>query len=166
MYETEENAWRRYGQELLREVGCDIPGHDQLMEQLHETSFIFSIPHDANRESDGKFLRTRDVKNSGRECSVLEMLVALALRTYDEYLCGTIDSPSDIFVEMLDNLGLMRYKDRVYDDVAVAKILDRWLNRRYGPDGRGGIFPLRDAKNDVRNVSIWDQMIMYVYENF
>lgn len=135
------------------------------MEKLHHVEFIFSTEFDRNRAADGIFLRGSKTYGH-RPCSVLEMLVGLTMRAYDEYVNGYVDGPSDFFWEMLENLGLDYYSDAAYDDYQVETILMKWLNRDFAPNGVGSIFPLKHTKNDQRDVEIWAQMQEYFTEKY
>jgi len=101
--------------------------------------------------------------------------VALAQRmdfettgAYDENSVGS-DRTAYWFWEMMDNLGLTAYDDDSYVDLDgttyVEQIIDEFVNREYDYDGTGGIFPLKHAEKDQRNVEIWYQMSAYLYEH-
>jgi len=147
-----------------------------LLMMLHETEFIFSIPNDENRAVDGESLRYRfELEFEEREgmslpckiigpCSVLEMMIALAIRCeetiMDDPLYG--DRTAQWFWRMMSNLGLSLMTDDIYDrDLAKQKI-DRFLNREYDPDGKGGLFYIRGCTEDLRKVEIWAQLCWYL----
>lgn len=147
----------------------------KLLEHLHNTRFIFSIPKDENRAEDGIDLRYRFVRIIHKEnyldyldgpCSVLEMMVALAIHMEE----GVMDDPEygdrtgQWFWGMVVNLGLGSMTDNRYDERYVNDILDRFLDRDYEPDGRGGLFTVKDTDVDLRSVEIWYQMCWYLDE--
>ena len=52
--------------------------------------------------------------------------------------------------------------DDEYDKQVANKIINRFLNRDYGKDGRGGLFTIEGAKRDLRYVEIWSQAMWYL----
>lgn len=146
-----------------------------LMKTLYYKDFYWTIELDSNRGKDGQALRN-EFKNEvyfenydaiDGPCSVLEMLIALAGR-FDgngSFDYGDETDTSKHFWEMIENLGLDLYDDNWFYDDSVDDILDRWLDRDYEFDGRGGLFPLKNPPKDQRNVEIWYQMQSYIQEN-
>lgn len=96
-------------------------------------------------------------------CSFLEMLIGLARR-----LAFETDRPSiSWFWRLMENLDLEQYTDQNYGDECQAIIdetLERVIWRIYAPDGRGGLFPLEDPRQDQRDVEIWYQLCSYLAE--
>ena len=135
---------------------------------LHETEFIFSIPRDGNRAEDGIDLRYRfdhDVADMFRDepCSVLEMLVALAIRCealMDNPKIG--DRTAQWFWSMIANLGLGSMTDKRFDRDIANEHIYRFLYREYDPDGKGGLFVIRNCDRDLRDVEIWHQMCWHL----
>lgn len=149
--------------------------YKKLLMQLHSTEFIFTIPMDENRAKDGVNLRYRFVLANGcRElldeldgpCSVLEMMIALAIRCEEGIMDdpGVGDRTGQWFWGMIVNLGLGSMIDARYDKEYVTDILKTFLERKYEPDGRGGLFTLRHCKRDLRDVEIWYQLNWYLDE--
>lgn len=154
----------------------DKVSYRKLFATLHDTEFIFSIPNDVNRAMDGEALRYRfEMEFEGREgvsipyriqgpCSVLEMMVALSIRCEEEIM----DDPrygtrtSQWFWSMMSNLGIVLMTDDIYDRDFVKEKIDRFLNRDYEPNGKGGLFYIRDCQEDLRNVEIWAQLCWYL----
>jgi hypothetical protein len=145
----------------------------KLLMHLHDTEFTYSILRDENRAQDGIDLRRRfelitecpGVSEYLRgPCSVLEMMVALAIRCEENIM----DDPSvgdrtgQWFWGMVVNLGLGAMNDRMYDERFVEESLMRFLNRDYEPDGKGGLFTVRDHRRDLRTVEIWYQLCWYL----
>lgn len=147
----------------------------KLLMHLHDVEFTYSIPRDANRAHDGIDLRRRFemIMGFGYEgvsdylegpCSVLEMMVALAIRCEENIM----DDPSigdrtgQWFWGMITNLGLGPMIDDRYDDQFVEETLERFLNRDYEPNGKGGLFTVRDYRRDMRTVEIWYQLCWYL----
>lgn len=146
----------------------------KLLTRLHETEFTYLIPRDKNRAMDGIDLRWRfsleydlDSGDLDGPCSVLEMMVALAIRCEEDYMDdpGVGDRTGQWFWGMIVNLGLGSMTDTRYDERVVDDILQRFLNREYEPDGKGGLFTVRNCNFDLRDVEIWVQMCYYL-DNF
>jgi hypothetical protein len=97
-------------------------------------------------------------------CSILEMMVALAIRCEEEIMYDPDigDRTAQWFWCMIANLGLGGITDDVYDRAYVDDILIRLLYREYEPDGRGGLFRIRNCEYDLREVEIWCQMLWYL----
>ena len=150
---------------------------NKLLTRLHQIEFKYLIPRDYNRAEDGISLRRRYVltANPGYDydyiigelqgpCSVLEMMLALAIRCEEDYM----DDPSigsrikQWFWVMIRNLGLGSMMDHLYDDVYVDGVIDRFLRRDYAPDGRGGLFTIENCDFDLRGIEIWYQMNWYL----
>ena len=92
-------------------------------------------------------------------CSVLEMLIALAYRCEElrhdpEY--G--DRTGQWFWEMIVNLKLDEFDDANYNETKVTQIVNRFLSRKYQPNGKGGLFFIANPREDLRKVDIWMQM--------
>lgn len=146
----------------------------KLLMHLHRTEFIYTIPMDENRAENGLNLRYIfaceydgcDDADSYIEgpCSVLEMMVALAIRCEKEIMDDPRvgDRTGQWFWGMIVNLGLGSMLDDRYDRDYVTDILDRFLHREYEPDGTGGLFRIRNCTEDLRKVQIWHQLCWYL----
>ena len=152
----------------------------KLLKRLHETEFTFTNMMDTNREEDGENLRYRFAYEKSydhrmiadmidtRPCSVLEMMAALALRC-EENIMDDPETGSRIgewFYGMIFSLGLSSMYDANFDREKVDGIVQRFLNRDYEPNGRGGLFTIENCKEDLRNVEIWCQMCWYLNDIF
>lgn len=152
--------------------GTPDGGFRPLMAQLHSRNFTWLILRDRNRAYDGLSMRCRFFGSdpvSLSNCSVLEMLIALAERIDRDVMTnGEEDRTKTWFWEMLHNLADLDMYYPVNDPdmpYTVDCALDRFLSRTYGEDGLGGLFPLRNPSEDQRNVEIWYQMMAYFLEN-
>lgn len=145
----------------------------KLLMHMHNTEFIYFIPKDANRAEDGIDLRYRFTlvvdNNNALEyldgpCSVLEMMVALAIRCEENIMDdpNVGDRTSQWFWGMVVNLGLGSMTDDIFDRRIVDDILDRFLNREYEPNGEGGLFTIKDCEKDLRKFEIWYQLCWYL----
>lgn len=151
----------------------DRVSYRKLLSHLHSIEFRYLISRDENRAEDGLELRHMFVyENDYRDdvelyidgpCSVLEMIVALSLKCegiMDNAQIG--DQTKRWFWEMIINLGLGSMTDDNYNDVYVERTIDRFLDRDYEPDGRGGLFTVRHCEDDLRDVEIWHQLCWYL----
>lgn len=146
----------------------------KLLMRLHSTEFTYSLRMDQNRSEDGLSLRYRfayehsDFKDAESyldgPCSVLEMMVALAIRCEENIMDDPTvgDRTAQWFWGMVTNLGLGAMTDVRFDRRYVDEVLVRFLNREYEPDGRGGLFRIRNCEEDLRSVEIWHQLCWYL----
>lgn len=145
----------------------------KLFKQLYETEFKFTVLMDINRAKDGVDLRYRFamlkeddsiVKILDGPCSVLEMIIALAIRCEDSIMDDTRygDRTAQWFWIMLHNLGIDNMLDDNYDEKYVDEVLHRFIERRYSPDGKGGLFYIRNSPEDLRDVEIWIQLLWFL----
>lgn len=149
----------------------------RVLAHLHSVEFSYDIPLDGNRAVDGVDLRYRfgfelnyDAsaisKLDTRPCSVLEMMVALALRMEEHIMSDSRfgDRTSQWFWSMMKNLRLDMMTDERYDKLYVDKVVNMLLARGYKPDGTDGLFTVKEPREDLRNVDIWYQMCWYINE--
>lgn len=150
----------------------------KLLYFLHSVNFYAVNPNDQNRLEDGISLRYKFAAACGysysyveenldiRECSVLEMMVSLAYRGEQELMANTEygDRTGQWFWAMIVNLGLGHMTDDKFDKDTCAIAVYNFLNRRYSPDGRGGLFTLATHNEDLRYIEIWDQFMWYLIE--
>jgi hypothetical protein len=145
----------------------------KLLAHLHNIEFTWLVPHDDNRADDGIKLRRRfSLVNDDMTlqdyiqgpCSVLEMMVGLALRC-EEWIMDdaqTGNRTGQWFWGMVHNLGLSPMTDSAFDRDHVDTVISTFLNREYEPDGRGGLFTVKHCKYDLRTVEIWCQLSWYL----
>lgn len=161
-----------------------LDSYNNLMDILFETDFFYikndpQTKMDKNRSSDGIYLRTIYCDETGnyieddisdKNVSVLEVLVALSIRIEQDIMGTGGNDFGHWFVEMLDNLGLLSYDDDNFvDDKRINDILNDFMYRRYGEDGVGSLFPLKNPEicsDSFENLEIWDQMQYYLNENY
>lgn len=152
--------------------------YQKLLVHLYNTSFHYSIEKDRNRVEDGLDLRWRFVDENSNTiserdrmekylsgpCSVLEMMIALAIRCEETIM----DDPSfgnrtgQWFWSMIVSLGLGSMTDDRYDEIYVSDVLNRFMDHQYEPDGRGGLFTIKNCTQDLRTVEIWYQLCWYL----
>ena len=151
----------------------------KLLREMHRIEFKYSIPMDGNRAEDGVDLRYRFGYENGysssmisayldnRMCSVLEMMIALAIRC-EEHIMDDPDvgnRTGQWFWNMSVNLGLGSMNDSKFDRDYVEDIVQRFLDRKYSRNGDGGLFTVNHSRYDLRSVEIWYQMCWYLDEN-
>lgn len=145
---------------------------------------LFSIPFrgvlelDEDRVYDGLKIRDEYCRETGLSldsmndipCSVLECLIGLARRL--DYLVED-ETSGDMtrvwFWEMCINLGLSIYTDDFMDiwkdsTDDIIEILERWMHRKFEPDGTFSPFPLRHPKQDQRFETLNYQINHYAEE--
>lgn len=151
--------------------------YKKLLMHLHNINFRYSILRDKNRANDGTGLRYRFVVTHDYEpycdeilnylegpCSVLEMLVALSIRCEESIM----DDPQmgnrtgQWFWGMITNLGLGSMSDSKFNKKFVDDIIEKFLDRKYSPDGHGGLFTIRNCDRDLRTVEIWYQLCWFL----
>lgn len=149
--------------------------YTKVLSQLHDTDFRWAIPKDKNRAGDGTELRRRYSMEMGFDpdyfddyldgpCSIFEMMVALAIRCEETIMDDPSkgDRTSQWFWEMLTSLGLGSMDNSRYDPEYVDDVTERFLSRDYEPNGRGGLFTIRNCKFDLRETEIWIQLLWYL----
>lgn len=173
-----EDAVRNEYFEWLYDYVCAGRAHDKMSYKklfifLHDIEFRYSIPKDSNRARDGIDLRYRfamlkddtyvmDILDG--PCSVLEMMVALAIRCEETIMDNTLygNRTGQWFWNMMYSLGLDYMCDELFDKIEASDIIDTFLDRRYMPDGKGGLFRIRGCPDDLRDVEIWTQLCWYL----
>lgn len=140
---------------------------------LNNTEFTYFVPHDENRAADGTALRYRycllnDWTNleyclSG-PCSVLEMMIALAIRCEERIMSDPEkgDRTRQWFWNMMRSLGLNSMTDYNFDEGLVNDAVTKFLNREYDRNGKGGLFTIKGWDRDARDVEIWHQLMAYL----
>ena len=149
----------------------------KLLMYLHTVDFKWVIKEDSNRANDGISMRWRFAQATGREryyneisdclagpCSVLEMLVALAVRCEETIMDDPRygDRTGQWFWKMITNLGLSAMYNNRFDKKIVSIVIEKFLNREYEPNGQGGLFTIHDCQKDLRYVPIWNQLCWYL----
>lgn len=174
---TQYEMQNEYFEWMIGQVCDSDHPWNQLLGYLSDIDFRCAMPMDENRASDGESLRyefgyERDYDHrmiaaylDNRPCSVLEMMVALSKRCEEQIMfdpkCGS--RTKFWFRSMLKNMGLADMTDDGYfERGTVLRIVDRFMDRRYDPDGRGGLFYIPSTRRDLREVEIWCQMCWYL----
>jgi len=137
-----------------------------LLNHLYETKMLVVLDRDNNRCEEGKalrneyFLETNNNVDYNKDANVLEVLIALARRCDD--MSENIRGVEYWFRLFMITLGL----DGIPDCEYITESLEMFMKRTYNSDGRGGLFPLKNPKNDQKKVELWYQMAQFINENF
>ena len=149
---------------------------NRLLKYLDAVEFRSRIKNDGDRAHDGIALRGRYALRNGiyeyeyildsleGPCTVLEMMVALAIRCEETIMADPLvgDRTGHWFWRMIINMGLGGMTDAHYDQKQVEKIVKTFLDRKFEPDGRGGLFTIKNCDRDLRKVGIWSTMMWYL----
>jgi hypothetical protein len=151
--------------------------YSKLMSHLYDTIFVPVMEMDENRAEDGKGLRRRfeletqlpkytiaDIFQHRTACSMLEMMVALAIRCEETIMTDEEygDRTAMWFWNMIVSLGLGTMNDNRFDEKYINIVLDRFMDRQYKRNGEGGLFTIDGIKKDMRTIEIWYQMMWYL----
>lgn len=133
---------------------------------------------DSNRYQDGRMLRFRFENHHGndilgmvsqddvrrfedRPCSMLEMIVGLALRM-EEQIMGNLrygDRTGQWFWEMLTNLGVGYMTNSRFNVIEYRRCVSNFMNYAYDPDGKGCLFRSEHkSMAEMTDLDIWYQM--------
>lgn len=157
--------------------------YDLLFRCLDSIPFTYILEMDENRAQDGLDLRYRfgyecDVDGNDiyeyldREpCSVLEMIVALSFRIEEDIMGNESvgNRTNKWFWTMIENLGLASMSNDNFDEYYTKRVINKFLDRNYKRNGEGGLVTLHNCSRDLREVEIWDQVMLYLngfFENF
>ena len=151
----------------------------KLLYYLHSVIFVPRLEMDDSRRIDGIKFRYRFGYENGypdeyiteyldnRDCSVLEMMVALAFKVEEDitynYLYG--NRTGQWFWSMIISLGLNKMTDENFDRAYCEDVIDTFLARQYDYDGKGGLFTLEHPHQNMQTVDIWCQFMWYLDEN-
>lgn len=151
----------------------------RLLMYLFNRDYIPACEMDVCRATDGINLRYRfasennipygkiDAIFQGVPCSMLEMMVALAIRI-EEHIMEDRSMGKRIgqwFWNMVVSLGLAAMDDTRFSKERAEPILARFMDRGYQPNGAGGLFTLTRPTIDMRTIDIWYQLMAYLNEN-
>ena len=153
--------------------------YNKMFSFLFDTPFHWIMTMDENRAADGIDLRYRYGRERGiadpiiasylddRECSMLEMMVALALRMENQIM----ENPDvgnrvgQWFWDMVVSLDI-NMPDSRFDYGRFERCIETFTARSFKPNGEGGLFTVTTTAKDMRNTEIWYQMCYYVDEIF
>lgn len=167
----------RYLKWIEKRVGLDKrnASYSKLLYCLYCITFYYVMQMDENRYYDGLSLKYRFAYETGEDtndvslylkshtCSVLEMMVALALRCEEDIMYDVElgDRTEVWFFDMLKSLGIDGMDNKHFDSLYIYQKVDRFLARAYQPNGCGGLFTV-EGRGDLREIEIWYQMQWYL----
>lgn len=178
---SESDIFDAYEEEIIRTATEYLKAHgsySELCAYLYSRPFFFILPRDEDREDDGLSLRLRimDYVTYGKRgmalaysepCNVLEMMLALAQRAEDDIIfTANKDHVGELLYDMISSMGIAWLTDDYYSEVAAQSAVDNMLNRRYEPNGHGGLFTVKKTSKDMRDMEIWYQMQAYLNEKY
>ena len=159
----------------------ELEDYNFLSMDLIKMEFRYTHPMDENRAIDGLKLRQAYYEETGsfigpssgilEPCTVLEMMVALALRWENQFMRDPEkgNQGKKWFFEMLNNLGLLDCTNKNYQygsEKLILRAIEGFLNRDIDKNGVGGLFPLKSSRKNQKNEQIWNQMMAYLTENY
>ena len=164
---------------LCNLVKPSFGSYNLLLGYLDRINFNYTIPPDGNREEDGINLRYRFGQEYGyddvtvcnfldnKPCSMLEMMVALCIRCED--IMEDLDVGAQYsrwFLVMLESSKLNLLTDEKFNVQMANSIIEKLETRTYCRNGEGGLFTTQQPSVDMRTLEIWDQMSVYLNENY
>ncbi len=177
-----------YTQWLYSKVGSRDPKYNhfwRIIRRLYMKEFIVIVPNDGNRYEDGMCLREKFADEYGyspedlnlifrdKPCSVLEMLVAFAMRIDSDIMWDPEfgDRSAYWFWKMIENLGLdlRRFSDEYFDRDCIIELetkINNAISRHYSRTGEGGFFPIFHTRKNFQRMELWYQMHYWIEENF
>ena len=139
----------------------------RLLMYLFNRDYIPACEMDVCRATDGINLRYRfasennipygkiDAVFQGVPCSMLEMMVALAIRIEEHIMEDR---------SMGNRVGQW-FWSMVVSEERAEPILARFMDRDYQPNGAGGLFTITRTSIDMRTIDIWYQLMSWLNEN-
>lgn len=130
------------------------------------------VGNDENRAVDGLSLRDEFESSYGEldistdePCSMLEMMVALAIRAADlMYDSGCPDTPKYYFDVMIGNLGLEKMTNFAINQAEICATLTNFAERRAGTAGTKLLWKVKNPPKNMNEVEIWSQMQWFLTE--
>lgn len=150
--------------------------YNNLLQALFATEFMPSMERDVNRSIDGLNLRVKFANDNNidsaridtalnRDCTMLEMMLALAIRMEESIMSDPSigNRTSYWFTNMLYSLRVMQ-PDQDFDIDWFNTCIYEFNTRQYQPNGFGSLFTINDPTKDMRNYELWFQMNFYLVE--
>lgn len=162
---------------LSENLCSEYGSYRNLFEYLYSREFYSNVGNDCNRAEDGLDMRMRFAEQSiytypdvynylKKPCNMLEMMVALAFRCEDHIMWDPDegDRTGLWLATMITSLGLSDLIDNNWNEEHAKHSIDIFLAHQYKRNGEGGLFNLKNKKEDLRKVEIWYQMCWYLDE--
>lgn len=161
------DAYRAWLRRLVVMLAAPTNFNEELFYIAWDIEYVPTIPNDKNRRQDGIDLRALYVRDTSNglpalgECSILEFLIALSMRLNEQdYDHSMPDRYGAWFWILIDNLGIIEG-----ESPTIRQAFERINTRDYAFDGYGGLFPLKQPRQDQREIEVWYQMQAYLMEN-
>ena len=168
-----------YGDWLVDLVNIiDDRNYNDLLYKLFDIEFYSLVKYDEDRGADGIALRDEWAHDIGFEGSldfgnatVLEVLIAISKRIEFQLFGSHYIDEWDykkIFWNLIWNLGLEEYDGTLscYTLEEIDLKVSQWLERMYFRHKKGNIFIIENDHRDMRKLSIWTQMGLYIREKW
>lgn len=155
--------------------------YTKLLSYLFDRPFQYRYPMDENRKEDGLYLRnsysTREVERLSyehiefishyalRDCSWLEVMIALAVRCEDIMCKPGPNTTPRWFWGMIDSLYLSDQINDKFDIETVERTMQALENYEYQNNGFGGLFHVPDLDTsvyDMRKMDLYTQAMRYL----
>lgn len=185
--ETKYHEWALFW--FVERVSVPSSRYTKLLSILSSTKFTPDYHMDENRAIDAINLKSRflDSFHNGQclpgfdpieverfrclsNISVFDIMVAISDRTYREITYTFEDPllPYDIFWTMIESMGLSDQMDGDgrFNERKIHKVVQDMMYHRYAPDGKGGLFYVKDCPHDMREAELWYQMQYWVSSLF
>lgn len=147
------------------------PGeYKNAIELLWRTEYYSNIPNDQNRAVDGLKLRYYYEQETGKKCekigpcSVLEMMIRLAMRTESGFLFDQkVGNRTNLwFWDMFFSAGFEKINESGQKKWANAHFLDKFLARETGTF----FFKMAKSPENFGQMEVWEQLCRYISEKF
>lgn len=163
-----------------KSMGAAIFGvqYYKLFTLLHSIEFKAVMKEDEARSNDGISLRAAYAYDTGQDystiseylddpCSVLEMMLALAIKEEDIMNDPRKGDRTKQWLWMqIGSMGIggnPDYLEEKFPESEIREKVSRMINREYSPDGDGGLFKFYNPpEEDLTKIDIWKQMCWYL----
>ena len=170
-----ETAYRDW---LVSEMdSIEGKSYKYLLNEMYRHEFCSLVKYDEDRAADGIALRSvwseanDNCDTNFGPAKILEVLIGIAMRV-EFQLFGSKWADEfnykKIFWVMVDNLGLTDFDGVIFlsgYEIIVTN-LENFCHRKYTCDGFGNIFYIFEAEKDMRKLSIWAQMGLFIRDKW
>lgn len=163
----------------LKELVGNSEYYNHMLRGLYSREFYSPLDLDSGRASYGLWFRKRYLSEEESAalgpCRVLEMIIALAEQIDTHSEMGNVERIQRYFWMMLENLDMLGFTDFSWGQNSESLLnnkIDILLDRRYGEDGKGSLFPLQEypinpvllnsrERTTMRSRDIWTQRCLF-----
>ena len=142
--------------------------HMKLLEFLNRVLFVWN---DETNPLDGNVADYAAMQRGYKlgiydksEVSLFETMACLAYKLESTIMASYEkgDRTGYWFWGMISSMGLIPFDDFAFDEEEVSKIVLRFMNREYEPNGEGGLFFMPNCTDDLTKEDIWTQAMWYL----